>query len=492
MKLFRIHGGVHPDYRKERTRGSPIVQMPIPRMLGLPLQQHVGTPADPVVESGQRVRKGQLLALAHGTVSAAVHAPTSGHVVAIVDALAPHASGLSQKTILLRSDGLDQWADLEPPLADPFAAEPHEIAARVAAAGVVGLGGAAFPAAVKLSLRAGHQVDLLVINGAECEPYLTGDDRLMREHAAQVIDGARIMAYALGAERIVVAIEANKPEAIEAVGEVAREHERIEVVTVPVRYPMGSAHHLVKVLTGRETPAHGRTASVGVVVHNVGTARAVHQAVRLGQPLISRVITVSGDAMTEARNIEVLLGTPVSDLIDFCGGFAERPARVINGGPMMGLPLPSLDVPVVKGMCGVLALAPHETNEQPAGPCLRCGECISACPSRLVPMEMAALIRREDLEGADRAGVRDCITCGSCSYVCPAHIPLMHYFDYANGRLRAGDRDQIKQKALKMLAEARQARMERQARAKREATTAMKEKGKAAAAAPAAGREADV
>ncbi|MEI8394774.1 MAG: electron transport complex subunit RsxC [Rhodospirillaceae bacterium] len=471
MKVFPVQGGVHLEYRKELTRDLAIEIMPAQRMLCVPLHQHVGAAAEPVVQSGQPVKKGQLLAAAvYGTLSAPIHAPTSGHVVDIINSLAPHPSGLTQKTILLRSDGKDTWGELPAPLEDPFSATSKEINSRVAAAGIVGLGGAAFPSAVKLNLRSGHTLDMLLLNGAECEPYLTCDDRVMQEHAAEVIDGARIMAHALQTDCIRVAIEENKPQAIKIMGEAGAPF-GITVVPVPVRYPMGSAHHLVKAVTGRETPAHGRTASVGVLVHNVGTARAIHHAIRFGRPLISRVITISGGAMNRGLNIEVPLGTLVSDLIAHCGGFKDgrMPHRIISGGPMMGHALPGLDVPVVKGTCGILALTAEETNEQPAGPCIRCGACVSACPSGLVPLEMAAYIIHENLEAAGRSGVGDCISCGSCSYICPSHIPLMHYFEYANGRLRAQERERRKYEQIKQLAEARRARLERIALAKSEA-----------------------
>ena len=471
MKLFRIRGGVHPDYRKERTRENPIIALPMPRILCLPLKQHVGAAAKAVVTSGKRVKKGELLARASGAVSAPIHAPTSGYVVDIVDQTAPHPSGLPQKTIMLRSDGKDEWGELPAGIADPFTADPGEIDARVAAAGIVGLGGAAFPSAVKLGLRVGKTLDTLILNGAECEPYLTCDDRIMQEHAEEVVDGARIMAHALGLKRLIIAIETNKPQALDKIRAAAAPFAGVVVVGMPVRYPMGSERHLVKALTGLETPAGKLTADVGVVVHNVGTARAVHQAVRFGRPLISRVITVSGGALSEGRNIEVPLGTLVSDVVAFCGGFKNGtiPHRLISGGPMMGYPLPALDVPVIKGTGGILALTREEINEQTAGPCIRCGTCVTVCPCGLVPMEMAAFIRHDKLEAATKAGIRDCVSCGSCSYICPSHIPLVQYFNYAKGRLNALDRDQRKQERLRTLVEARMARIERQAQAKREA-----------------------
>ena len=484
MKLFRVRGGVHPEYRKDRTQQCPITVLKMPRILCLPLKQHVGAPAKAVVMSGRRVKKGELLAQASGTVSAPIHAPTSGYIVDIVDQMAPHPSGLPQKTIMLRSDGKDEWGELPAGIDDPFQADPAEIDARVAGAGIVGLGGAAFPSAVKLSLRAGKSLNTLVLNGAECEPYLTCDDRVMQEHAAEVLDGARIMAHALGISRILVAIEANKPQALVEMRKAAVGLGGIVVVAMPVQYPMGSERHLVKALTGVETPAGRLTADIGVVVHNVGTARAVHHAVRFGRPLITRVITVSGGALSEGHNLEVPLGTLVSELIDYCGGFKDgvSPHRLISGGPMMGHPLPGIDVPVIKGTCGILALTREEMNEEAPGPCIRCGSCVSVCPCGLVPLELAAFIRHDNLEAATRIGIRDCVSCGSCSYICPSHIPLVQYFNYAKGRLNTMDRDQRKQERVRSLVEARMARMEKQAQAKREA--AARAKAAKAAAAP--------
>ncbi|HYD32053.1 MAG TPA: electron transport complex subunit RsxC, partial [Azospirillaceae bacterium] len=340
---------------------------------------------------------------------------------------------------------------------------------RVAAAGIVGLGGATFPSAVKLGLGTRLKLEFLALNGAECEPYLACDDRVMREHAGEVIDGARIMARALGTPRVVIGIEENKPQAVAAMTKAASTFPDVSVVAVPVQYPMGSERHLVQALTGRETPARKLTADIGVVVHNVATARAVHHAVRFGRPLVSRVVTISGGAVAEPKNVEVPLGTKVAELIEFCGGLVEKPKRVISGGPMMGQPLPSLDVPVVKGTSGILALTAAEANEHPTQPCIRCGTCVTICPCGLVPVEMAAFIRRDNLDGAARSGVMDCFSCGSCSYVCPSHVPLVHYFNYAKGRLNALDRENRKRERTAALVEARNARLERIAEAKRAA-----------------------
>lgn len=481
MKLFPVRGGVHPEYRKDRTSEAAIVALPLPTALYLPLQQHIGAPAEPVVAVGDRVLKGQVLAHAGGAVSAPTHAPTSGVIEAITDVAAPHPSGLAQKTIVLLADGKEEWAELPAAIADPFTAEPEALRRRVAESGIVGLGGATFPSAIKLGLGTQKKIHTLLLNGAECEPYLTCDDRVMREYAAEVVDGARIMARILGAPKVVVGIESNKPAAIAAMTEAAKAYDNVEIAAVPVQYPMGSERHLTQAITGLETPARKLTADLGVVVHNVGTARAVHHAVRFGRPLLARVVTVSGGAIAKPGNLEVPLGTLVSELVEFCGGLTEPPRRIVNGGPMMGQPLPGLEVPVVKGTCGILALTAAECDEQPPGPCIRCGTCVTICPCGLVPVEMAAYIRKDNLEAAAKTGVMDCVSCGSCSYICPSHIPLVHYFNYAKGAINAADREKRKQDTTKALVEAHTIRVEKALAAKKAAAAAAAAAKKAAA-----------
>ncbi len=484
MKLFPIRGGVHPEGRKRLTADKAIEAAPLPEILHIPLQQHIGQPAEPCVARGDRVLKGQLIASPQGPISAPIHAPTSGEILGVSEYPAPHPSGLPARTMTLRPDGEDRWAELPPPLDD--AAAPEAVAERVAWAGIVGMGGATFPAAVKLNLRQRCQLHTLVINGAECEPYLTCDDRLMRERAELVLDGIGAMRRALEVPRAVVAIEANKPEALAAMRAAAQAHPEVTVVRVPTRYPMGSEKHLVQTLTGLETPARALTADIGVVVHNVATAFAVHQAVRLGRPLISRVVTVSGGAIRRPRNLEVVIGTPISFLLDQCDGFARPPVTLIAGGPMMGQPLPSTEVPLVKGTNGILALTAAETPRDRAMPCIRCGTCVEVCPCGLVPLDMAARIRKEELQAAADLGLMDCLSCGSCAYACPSHIPLVQYFNYAKGRLREVERQQRKQEVTKRIAERRQKRLEAEKRAKQ----AMLAKRKAEAAAKAAAKAA--
>jgi electron transport complex protein RnfC len=493
MKLFKIRGGVHPEDRKELSAARPIEALPMPALLHIPLQQHIGAPATPAVRRGQKVAKGQLLANSQGMISAPVHAPTSGRVVGIGSYPAHHASGLNVRTISLQPDGNDRWAEDIHGVDDPFALQPEEIAARVSSAGIVGMGGATFPSAVKLNLRKRYELQTLVINGAECEPYLTCDDRLMREHSDQVLDGIRIMAHALGVSSVVIGIENNKPEAQKAMQDAVRRlsaapgpddqpaapplsqtippvgAKAIRVLGIPTRYPMGSEKHLVQTLTGKETPARGLTADIGVVVHNPATALAVHDALRHGRPLVSRVMTVSGGAVQRPANLRVALGTPLQNLIDHCGGFTVEPSNLVSGGPMMGQPLPGTRVPTVKGSNGLLALTAEETNRRDTMPCIRCASCVRACPCGLLPLEMAAHARAGDLEGVVKLGLMDCIGCGSCAYVCPSHIPLVQFFNFAKGEMAERGRAKQKQAETKRLAAQRTERMEVIKRAKREA-----------------------
>ncbi|MCG7985582.1 MAG: electron transport complex subunit RsxC [Candidatus Thiodiazotropha lotti] len=469
FKLFKIRGGVHPDDRKQLSAGQAIEKLPMPPLLHIPLQQHIGAPAESLVRRGDEVKKGQLLARNQGAISAPVHAPTSGRIMGVGGYPAHHPSGLSVRTITLKPDGEDEWLDKLEPCDDYYQLSPEEIADRVARAGIVGMGGATFPSAVKLNLRKRYRLHTLVINGAECEPYLTCDDRLMREQAMQVVEGVKLMARALDVDHILFAIENNKPDAQASIREAAKGTDIITVVGLPTRYPMGSEKHLVQTLVGKETPARGLTADIGVVVHNVATARAVYDAIALGRPLISRVMTVTGESIQDPKNIEVLIGTPLNNLIDFCGGFSEVPERLISGGPMMGQPLPSLRVPAVKGSNGLLALSDKANKTTTEMPCIRCASCVNACPCGLVPLDMANHIKAGSLDSSVKLGLLDCIACGSCAYVCPSHIPLVQYFNYAKGELASRQRTQHKQNETKRLAEARTERMEKIKRAKREA-----------------------
>jgi len=459
----RIRGGVHPEPRKEATADRPIdLGFPLPPMLYLGLQQHVGQPAEPVVNVGDHVLKGQLLAASQGMISAPIHAPTSGVVVDIMDYPSAHPSALPTPSLLLEPDGEEHWID-RPEKTDPFSLSPEEISVRVGAAGVVGLGGAAFPSAVKLNLGRRTKIHTLLINGGECEPYLTCDDRLMRERAKDAVDGILIMLHGLGCQQAIVGIEDNKPEAYEAMRSAAADsgQGRVEIALVPSLYPMGWDKQLIGYLTGKEVPADGRATDVGVLMHNVGTAYAVQQAIRYGKPLISRIVTVSGGAVGAPRNIEAPIGAPLANLLAHCDYRPEDTVRYVMGGPMMGDALPHPNVPLVKGACGILALTREEVSASDAKSCIRCSRCVTACPVGLLPLEMMTRIRAGQLEAALGYGLKDCISCGSCSYVCPSEIPLVHYFKYANGELLSRDQANHKAEQTKRLAEERQARMAR-------------------------------
>lgn len=484
-KLFKEpRWGVHPDDHKRPAADMPMRILPPPAKVYMPLQQHVGGAARPIVLVGQRVLKGQLLAEPQGNISAPIHAPISGIVTAIGEITAPHASGLGFAAITITNDFENRWIESES-IADPFLLTPEAITQKTAAAGIVGLGGATFPSAVKFALGRRLKVDTLIVNGGECEPYLSSDDRIMRDHADQVVDGVRIVMHAIGATQALVGIEDNKPEAIAAMRSAAAPFAEVKIRPVPARYPMGSDKQLIQTLTGREVPADARAAEVGVLVHNVSTCAAVHQAVRFGRPLVERIVTVNGGAVERPGNIFAPIGVLVSELLDFCG-LKSAPARIILGGPMMGTPLPHANVPLVKGASGILAFNAEEARIPDPGPCIRCGNCTRACPMGLLPLEMSARVRAGDLDGAAGFSLGDCISCGCCAYVCPSHIPLVQYFNHAKGELWAKERAKLRTDATKRLAEARAIRLEREAKEKAEAAARRKAERAAAKAKAAA------
>ncbi len=459
-----IRGGVRTETRKQPTAACPLEPLRPSGPLYVSLSQHIGAPALPAVRPGDTVAKGQHLGTPEQGLSAAVHAPTSGRVAAVTRHPAPHPSGLAVTTVVLEPDGDERWTDERPePLTDEAERlEPATISRRAAEAGIVGMGGAAFPAAVKLSSR--QPVDTLILNGGECEPYLTCDDRLMRERAAGIVDGGRLMARALGARRTAIGVEDNKPEAIHALRQAAASLGGAEVVPVPSLWPQGSEKHLIYTLTGREVPAGALAADIGVVAHNVGTAYAVHRALRQGRPLISRPVTVGGGAVAAPTNLEAPLGTPFRTLLHQAGGLRETPARVLAGGPMMG-PIVPLEAALAKGTNGVIALTRSEIREAEGRPCIRCGRCVDACPMGLMPFEIANRAAAGDIDGAAASGLMDCLTCGSCAYVCPSARPLVQLFHYARGqraeRAAAKERAELQRRMAEQRAERQRREQER-------------------------------
>ena len=433
MARLTFKGGVHPPYNK-LTADRAIEKLPLPEILYVPLSQHTGAPAKPLVKRGDEVIGGQKIGEIAAFISANVHSPTSGKVKAILDH--PHpVLGKSVPTVVIEVDGEDRWVELTE-REDYLNTDPKEIVEAVKEAGIVGMGGAAFPTHVKLSPPPDNPIDTIIINGAECEPYLTADDRLMREHAHEIAEGAYLIMRAVGAKRGFVGIEDNKPEAIKEMKKAFREFPQFEVVELHTKYPQGSEKHLIKAITGREVPSGGLPLHVGVVVQNVGTAKAIYEAVRFGKPLIERVTTLTGDAVANPGNYLVKIGTPFGKVIEMTGGFKKEPAKVINGGPMMGIAQYSLDVPVLKGTSGIIALTEDQVHIAEERSCIRCGRCVDVCPMFLMPTTMMKLIRASKFDDAKRIGLLDCIECGSCSFVCPANIPLVQYFKYGKAELR--------------------------------------------------------
>jgi len=490
-KLWEISGGIHVPDNKAQSLTRPVSKAAMPKRLLIPLQQHIGAPNEPLVSVGDRVLKGQMVGVSKGFISAPIHASTSGTVVEIGDQPVPHPSGLPGPCIVIETDGKDEWTDLPAPMVHYATWDKNDIRNRIREAGIVGMGGAAFPTSVKLSPPEGQQdIQQLILNGAECEPFITSDDVLMQEHADRVINGAAIMNYLLDAKECLIAIEDNKPKAIEVMKKAIAETEKLSnahVVVIPTRYPSGGEKQLIYILTGKEVRQGGIPSQIGVVVQNVSTAAAVADAVIEGKPLISRLVTLTGEGIKEPQNLEVLLGTPVEELIPQVGGYTNMATKLILGGPMMGFSMRSDEIPVGKANNCILVPSSEEVpSTGNINACIRCLRCVDACPMNLVPQNMYWHIRADALDKAKHNNLFDCIECGCCSHVCPSRIPLVQFFRSAKAANLQLDRDQAKKERARVRAEARNERLEKEAakkKAKMAAKKAAMAKKKEAAAA---------
>jgi electron transport complex protein RnfC len=508
ITLHSFHGGVHPQQNKHQSTQTPIAQLPIPAQLIVPVGQHIGAPANVIVAVGDEVLKGQLMAKPRGFVSAAIHAPTSGKVVAIEQRELPHSSGLQGTCVVIDTDGQDQWleeiANGSQAISDYLDADNAVLVERIRDWGITGMGGAGFPTAVKMAVNDKH-IETLIINAAECEPYITSDDMLMRERALESMLGIQILMKLTAADNCLIGIEDNKPEAIKAMAaalhQVHGEH-HISVVTIPTKYPSGGEKQLIEILTGKEVPSDGITADIGIVCQNVGTCAAVYDAVAKGKPLISRITTITGESVEQPQNVEVLIGTPVKHLLAFAGFKQEvslfqkllgslnqtiqsdSKPRVIMGGPMMGFTLSSDELPILKSSNCILTPSQKElpANDM-ASACIRCGLCTEACPADLLPQQLYWFSKSGELDKAEQHNIADCIECGACSYVCPSQIPLVQYYRHAKGEIKEERVAHQKSERSRVRFEARQDRLDRDAaekEAKRQARTAAAEKAQAA------------
>ncbi len=457
--VHAFNGGVHPPEHKIESSTQPIGQLALPKILTLPLRQHVGYLPKVLVKVGDQVLKGQLLAEAEGTVSAAIHAPTSGTVTAIDAQIIPHPSGLPDTCITISSDGLDTWTALQPVTWQKT--DKKTLVDSLRRSGIVGLGGATFPSHIKLRSNSQSTIHTLIINAAECEPYITCDDLLMRERASEIVAGIEIVKHLLGAQKCIIGIEDNKPLAGLAMRAACQPGQAL-VQTVPTLYPSGDARRLIQLLLDLEIPSDKRSTDLGVQVFNVATVLAIYRYFAFGEPSISRIVTVTGN-VARPQNFEVLFGTPLPDLMSAAGGAHANTSHYIMGGPMMGFDLPNSQVPITKAAnCIIAATADLFPAAPPAMPCIRCTRCADACPVNLQPQELYWFAKSDNFEKARDYKLFDCIECGCCSYVCPSTIPLVQYYRYAKSEIIAADKAQEAADLARERNEFRLARIERE------------------------------
>ncbi|MEW6068387.1 MAG: electron transport complex subunit RsxC [Nitrospirota bacterium] len=434
MNLLTFKGGIHPPDRKELSADKSIVETEPPESVVIPLSQHLGAPCKSVVTINQEIKKGEMIGEATGFVSAPVHSSVSGKVTAIGEF--SNAMGRMVTCVVIENNGNEEWTLLKDD-PDYMNLSSDQLKEKIKNAGIVGMGGAAFPTVVKLSPPKEKPIDIVILNGSECEPYLTGDYRLMLERSEEIIEGLKIIMKILGVNKGYVGIEDNKPEAVKAIKEATDGQDNIEVCALPTKYPEGAEKMLISVLTGRDVPLRALPMDVGVVVQNVGTAFAIYEAVRYGKPLIERVVTVTGKGIKEPKNMRVKVGTLVSHIIEECGGLKDEAVKIISGGPMMGFAISSLNVPVTKGTSGIVAMTEKElVHAEDFGPCIRCGRCIEACPMGLMPSMLSIYSEKGFYEGAKEYNLFDCFECGSCAFVCPSKRPIVQFIRLAKSMVK--------------------------------------------------------
>ncbi|MBX9496982.1 electron transport complex subunit RsxC [Yersinia enterocolitica] len=458
--LWEFDGGIHPPEMKLQSSRVPMRIATLPEQLIVPLQQHLGPEGELRVSTGERVLKGQPLTVGRGR-TVPVHAPTSGVITAIAPHTTAHPSGLAELCVHITPDGEDRWREQQP-WADYSLHDKTALLERIHQAGIAGLGGAGFPTASKLQGGL-NSVTTLIINAAECEPYITADDRLMQEHASEVVLGTQILMYLLQPQQVLMGIEDNKPEAIAALKQALRGQDKIQLRVIPTKYPSGGAKQLTKILTGKEVPFGKHSSSIGVLMQNVGTVVAIKRAIIDDEPLIERVVTLTGDALSKPGNFWARIGTPVLHLLKLAGFTPQNQPMVIMGGPLMGFTLPSLDVPIVKISNCILAPTEAEMGlSEPEQSCIRCGLCVDACPAGLLPQQLYWFSRGEEHEKARNHNLFDCIECGACAYVCPSNIPLVQYYRQEKAEIRTLDQEAERAAQAKARFEAKQARLQRE------------------------------
>ncbi|HGC8067099.1 TPA: electron transport complex subunit RsxC, partial [Yersinia enterocolitica] len=458
--IWEFDGGIHPPEMKLQSSRVPMRIATLPEQLIVPLQQHLGPEGELRVSTGERVLKGQPLTVGRGR-TVPVHAPTSGVITAIAPHTTAHPSGLAELCVHITPDGEDRWREQQP-WADYSLRDKNDLLERIHQAGIAGLGGAGFPTASKLQGGL-NSVTTLIINAAECEPYITADDRLMQEHASEVVLGTQILMYLLQPQQVLMGIEDNKPEAIAALQHALRGQDKIQLRVIPTKYPSGGAKQLTKILTGKEVPFGKHSSSIGVLMQNVGTVVAIKRAIIDDEPLIERVVTLTGDALSKPGNFWARIGTPVLHLLKLAGFTPQNQPMVIMGGPLMGFTLPSLDVPIVKISNCILAPTEAEMGlSEPEQSCIRCGLCVDACPAGLLPQQLYWFSRGEEHEKARNHNLFDCIECGACAYVCPSNIPLVQYYRQEKAEIRTLDQEAEHAAQAKARFEAKQARLQRE------------------------------